>query len=76
MTAILTENDTLILPAEVCDKSTLERGTRFDVTVTAQGDLVLRRERPRKMTLLEHLRGMEGLEIPRHNEALGQAFKL
>ena len=76
MTAVLTDHATLILPAEVCREDTLPCGTRFDVTVTAQGDLLLRRERPRKMSLMDHLRGMEGLEIQRERETVGGAIKL
>lgn len=76
MTAIVCDNSTLILPVEVCRKGTLEHGTRFDVTVTAHGDLVLRRERTRKMSLLDHLRGIEGLEIQPKEEILGDAIKL
>ncbi len=68
MTATLNTRGEITLPPEVTDAVHLEPGTRFEITVSAGGDILLRRERPRQRTLLEHFRALQGLELVRRRD--------
>lgn len=76
MTAVLDADHKLTLPEEALKTGDLHAGEKFRVLVSKAGDVWLRRESPHRMTLLEHLRGMEGLEITRHKEDLPKPIDL
>ena len=68
MTAILNSQSEITLPHGVTDSANLQPGTRFKVTVSSSGDILLRRERPRQRTLLEHFQALQGLEPVRRRD--------
>ncbi|HWB05497.1 MAG TPA: AbrB/MazE/SpoVT family DNA-binding domain-containing protein [Verrucomicrobiales bacterium] len=70
MTAILNQNGQIVLPPEANKEACLQPGTRFDVTVSVAGDILLRRERKRHQTLLEHFEAMRGLTVERRRDAI------
>lgn len=68
MTAILSSGGEIVIPPEIANTARLKPGTRFEVTVSAGGDILLRRERPRQRTLLEHFQALRGLEPVRRRD--------
>jgi antitoxin component of MazEF toxin-antitoxin module len=76
MTTTLEADHKLTLPAEAVAQGHLEEGMELSVNVTSAGAVILRPKRQHKMSLLEHLRGMAGLEIPRDREMLGDPIEL
>ncbi|MDZ4286642.1 MAG: hypothetical protein U0984_01715 [Prosthecobacter sp.] len=76
MTTTLEAGHKLTLPADAVAQGHLEQGMEFSVNVTPAGAIILRPNHPRAMSLWEHLRGMEGLEIPRDREILGKPIDL
>jgi hypothetical protein len=67
MTAILGADGKLLFSKEVRDTGVLEQGARFDVTVSPQGDILLKRVRAYQKPST----GGEILELPRSGDAGG-----
>lgn len=76
MTAILGADGKLALSDDIRKKGVLKEGTRFDVHLSSGGEIILKPERKHRMTLLEHFRGMEGLELKPNEELLGDPIQL
>lgn len=76
MTAVLETDHRLALSADVVAQGGLTNGMQFRVSVTPSGALILRPSRPRRKSLVEHLRGMQGLEPVRDGETLGLPLAL
>jgi antitoxin component of MazEF toxin-antitoxin module len=76
MTTMLEAGHKLTLPADAVAQGHLEQGMELSVNVTPSGTVILRPNRPRQMSLLDHLLGLEVLEIPRDREILGKPIDL
>lgn len=70
MTATLEADHKLALSADVVAQGRFTDGMQFRVSVTPTGALILRPNRPRRRTLVEHLRGLKGLDITRDRDTL------
>jgi bifunctional DNA-binding transcriptional regulator/antitoxin component of YhaV-PrlF toxin-antitoxin module len=55
MTTTTNELGQIVLPAGACAAADAEPGTRFDVLVSTNGEIWLRRRRGPTRTLLEHM---------------------
>ena len=75
-TAVLDDEHKLTLPDEAFYVGQFQAGEKFRVLVSKNGDVWLRRESPHRLSLLEHLKGMEGLEILRNREVLPPPLSL
>lgn len=76
MTAVMGADHKLAFSADVVAQGRLTDGMQFRVSVTPSGSMILRPSRPRRKSLVEHLRGMQGLEPVRESEMLGQPLSL
>lgn len=76
MTATLGADHKLLLSADVFAEGHLTDGMEFRVSVTPSGSIILRPSRPRRKSLVEHLRGLQGLEVSRDDEPLGAPMAL
>lgn len=70
MTATLGADHKIALSADVVAQGHFTDGMQFRVSVTPMGALILRPSRPRHKTLVDHLRGLQGLEITRDRDNL------
>ncbi|MBE2282128.1 MAG: hypothetical protein IAE77_01555 [Prosthecobacter sp.] len=70
MIATLAEQRHIVLPPEVEEKTPLPVGQQYHVLVSTTGDIMLRPKRKRQKSLLEHLRGMQGLEIQHRRDRI------
>ena len=76
MTATMEKNGRITLPPEVCMAAALDEGETVEVMVSTNGEVRLVRPRRHQLGLLEHLRGMEGLEPIRDRETVGPPLSL
>lgn len=76
MTAVLGADHKLALSADVVARGRFTDGMQFRVSVTPSGSIILRPSGPRRKSLVEHLRGLQGLEVARDREPLGPSAKL
>lgn len=76
MTAILTDQRHIILPPEMDQAVQALPSRRFDVTVSESGVIMLRPERKHHKTLVEHLRGLQGVEIERRRDPIPPPIEL
>lgn len=76
MTVTLNANHTLTLPADAVAQAHLTQGMEFHVVVSPSGSIILRPARVRQHSLVEHLQGLEGLEVPRNAEPLSPPLAL
>ncbi|TDU80816.1 hypothetical protein EI77_00114 [Prosthecobacter fusiformis] len=76
MTATLEADHKLTLPADAIAQGHLTQGMEFTVAVSPAGAIILRPTRPRQKSLVEHLRGLSGLEINQGREQLGPPIDL
>lgn len=76
MTATLEADHKLTLSADVVAQGRFTDGMKFRVSVTPSGSIILRPNHPRRKSLVEHLRGLQGLEIARDGEKLGPPVEL
>lgn len=75
MTAILTEKRHIVLP-DVVETNALSPGQEYHVLISTTGVIMLRPKRRHQMSLLEHLRGFEGVELPRRREPIPAPIEL
>lgn len=76
MTATLEANHKLSLSADIVAYGHYTDGMQFRVSVTPSGAMILRPNRPRRKSLVEYLRGLQGLEIVPNREPLGPPIDL
>ena len=80
MTAKLEADHKLTLYDDVLAQGRFKGGMEFRVSVTPSGAMILRSNEPRRKPLMEHLRGLQGLELgtaamhPDEFEQQGRAF--
>lgn len=61
----MSDKGQIAVPKEIRDRRGFRKGSVFSVLETQNGALVLRPINPRpKLSLVEHLRRLKGLEIP------------
>ena len=76
MIATLTAQRHIVLPPEVDARSPMAEGQRYHVLVSKEGVIMLRPKKEHKMSLREHLKGMQGLEIQRNRESIPAPVEL
>lgn len=76
MTATLEADHKLSLSEDVLSQGHFTDGMEFRVSVTPSGAMILRPNQPRRKSLVEHLRGLQGLEILPNREPLGPPIDL
>ncbi len=76
MTATLTEQRHIVLPPEVDREAELPPRQDYHVMISASGVITLRPMRKHRMTLSEHFRGLQGLEIQRRRDAIPEPIEL
>ncbi|WP_395742438.1 DUF2281 domain-containing protein [Prosthecobacter sp.] len=70
MTATLESDHKLSLSEDVLAQGLFKNGMEFRVSVTPSGAMILRPNRSRRQSLVEHLRGLQGLELALNRETL------
>ena len=76
MTATLEANHKLSLSEDVFAQGHFKDGMKFRVTLKPSGAMILRPNQPRRKSLVEHLRGLHGLELALNREPLGPPMDL
>lgn len=76
MTATLAEQRHIVLPPEVEDRTPLSVGQQYHVLVSNTGVIMLRPKKAHQKSLVEHLRGMQGLEITRRRDPIPKPIEL
>lgn len=76
MTATLESGRQLTLSEDVFAQGRLTSGMQFQVSLTPSGALILRPAHARQKSLVEHLRGLQGLELTPNREPLGPPIDL
>ncbi len=76
MTATLTDQRHIILVPEADEAGQLAPGQDYHVMISTTGVITLRPKRKHQMSLVEHLRGLEGLEIKRRREPIPKPIEL
>jgi hypothetical protein len=71
MTATLEADHKLSLSEDVLAQGRFKDGMEFRVSMTPSGAMILRPNQPRRKSLVEHLRGLQGLELDSNREPLG-----
>jgi AbrB family looped-hinge helix DNA binding protein len=62
----MSEKGQIVVPKPIRDEHGYRNGTAFSVVHTKSGALVIRPVNPTpKLSLIEHLKGFKGLEIPK-----------
>ena len=75
MTAILGADGKLVFSREVRETGVLEQGARFDVTVFANGDILLKRVRAHQKPPVEPSPVGEGLKLQQNQDLLGKPIQ-
>jgi antitoxin component of MazEF toxin-antitoxin module len=65
-------NGQIVLPSEATVAAHAEDVQEFSVKISNSGIIRLSPKRKHRMSLLEHLRGMRGLEIERRREPISR----
>ena len=76
MKATPAEQRHIILPPEIEEKTSLAVGQHYHVLVSNRGDIMLRPKREHQISLVEHLRGMKGLELNRRRDPIPKPIEL
>lgn len=77
MIATLTEHRHIVFPPADQGVAALPpAGQEYHVMISTSGVITLRPKKPHQMSLLEHLRGMEGLEISRRRDPIPKPMEL
>jgi hypothetical protein len=76
MTATLEADHKLSFSEDVLAQGRFKDGMKFHVSVTPSGAMILRPNQPRRKSLVEHLRGLQELELALNREPLGLALDL
>lgn len=76
MTATLEADHKLSLSEDVLAQGRFKDGMKFRVSMTPSGAMILRPNQPRQKSLVEHLRGLQGLELDMNRELLGPPVEL
>jgi hypothetical protein len=71
MTATLEADHKLSLSEDVLAQGRFKDGMEFRVSMTPSGAMILRPNQLRRKSLVEHLRGLQGLELDSNREPLG-----
>ncbi len=76
MTATLEADHKLTLSEDVLAQGRFKDGMEFRVSVTPSGAMILRPTLPRQKSLVEHLRGLQGLELDLNRQVLASRTDL
>ncbi|WP_395738874.1 hypothetical protein [Prosthecobacter sp.] len=76
MTATLEADHKLSLSEDVLAQGHFKDGMEFRVILKPSGAMLLRPSQPRQKSLVEHLRGLQGLELALNRECLGPPLEL
>jgi AbrB family looped-hinge helix DNA binding protein len=70
MTTTISSKGQVVIPQPVRERHKMRAGDDFFLFELSNGDIVLRRARAPKKSLVWHLRRLRGLRIPRRREFL------
>lgn len=76
MIATLTPQRHIVLPPEADGAHLPAAGQEYHVLISASGVIMLRPKKQHQMSLVEHLRGMQGLEIVRRRDPISPPVDL
>jgi len=76
VTTKLTAKGHVLIPKAVRQKEKLEAGDDFIVLTTINGDILLRRARRPRKSIVAHMRRLTGLKIERNAERLPRPIEL
>ncbi len=76
MTATLTEQRHIVLPPEADEAGPLPPGQEYHVMISTTGVITLRPKRKHRLSLVEHFRGLKGLEIKRRRDPIPKPFEM
>ena len=68
MTTTISSKGQVVIPLPVRERQKLRAGDDFQLFELSNGDIILRRVRAPKKSLVWHLRQLRGLQIPRTRE--------
>jgi hypothetical protein len=76
MTATLTDQQHILLVPAADEAARVAPALGYHVMLSTDGVITLRPKKQHKMSLVEHLRGFEGLELQRRDEHISKPIDL
>ena len=73
MLTTISSKGQIVIPRQVRERQEMRPGDDFVLLELSNGDILLRRSRPPKKSLVWHLRRLRGLELKRKNEQVREA---
>ena len=70
MTTTVSSKGQVVIPRHVRERREIRPGDQFDLFELSNGDILLRRSRPPKKSLVWHLRQLRGLELNRTRQSV------